>query len=154
MNQPAHRPTRRVLVADDEESVRTMLTRLFLARGHHVAVAASADDAAAALDREKFDLLIVDRRMPVRDGFDLARDALRRQPELAILMITAAPERISADEAALLDGYLSKPFPSLDDFIADVERAILRKAEKRARENAQRTLEGLTAGLGSPRSRP
>jgi excisionase family DNA binding protein len=109
------RPTqggRRVLVVDDEESIRELLSRT-LALGEYGAQVVS--DARTALDmlrRDRWDLLIADLRMPEMDGLSLIREARRLHPTLPVIIITGYSSEASAIQAVNLGvvGYLVKPF--------------------------------------------
>ena len=103
---------RRVLVVDDEESIRELLTKtLELAEYETQAV----PDGRAALDllrRERWDLLIADLRMPEMDGLSLIREARRLHPRLPVIIVTGFSSESSAIQAVNLGvvGYLVKPF--------------------------------------------
>src|SRR5262245_7224519 len=79
VEEPARKPMARILIAEDEESIRNLVTRALRQDGHEVS---TANDGAEALDllmREKgaFELLLTDIRMPVMDGIALALAAAR-----------------------------------------------------------------------------
>ena len=103
----------RILLAEDEETLRMMLVRAFA--GDHEVTAAS--DGAEALDRlneanGEFDLLLTDIRMPLMDGIALALAAARDYPKLTILMMTGfADQRERAHGLeALIHDVVTKPF--------------------------------------------
>ena len=107
---PPDRP--RVLVVDDEASIRELLTRTLALTEYEVEAVA---DARTGLDRLRlgpYDLLIADLRMPVMDGLALIREARRLQPTLKVIIITGYSTESSAIEAVNLGvvGYLVKPF--------------------------------------------
>ena len=104
----------RILIAEDEEPLRGLVTRALTEDGHDVV--ATADGAAAldALQREagRFDLLLADIKMPVMDGLALALATARDFPHLPILLMTGFAdqrERASGLEALVSD-VISKPF--------------------------------------------
>lgn len=104
--------TRRVLVADDDKSIREVLSKALKLAEYAVE---SVADPRAALDRLRlnaYDLLIADLRMPGADGLSLIRDARRLQPSLRVVIITGYSSEASAIEAVNLGvtGYLVKPF--------------------------------------------
>jgi len=132
----------RILVVDDERSMREML-EIFLGReGFGVASCASGSEALRLLEEgspgkpgvHPFDLLITDINMPGLSGFDLLREARARDPELPVLMITAYGSPDSAVEAMKRGAtdYLTKPFR-----IEEVKARIAGPLERRrlAREN-------------------
>jgi CheY-like chemotaxis protein len=104
----------RILLAEDEDSLRILVARALKQAGHDVV---ENSDGAAALDclvREngKFDLLLTDIRMPIMDGIALALTASRDYPRLTILLMTGyADQRERAHGLSLLiHDVISKPF--------------------------------------------
>jgi two-component system, cell cycle response regulator CpdR len=104
----------RILIAEDEEAVRSLVARALTLDGHAVT---TASDGAAALDvlthaESEFELLLTDIRMPVMDGIALALAAARDHPNLSILLMTGYAdqrERASGLEALIHD-VITKPF--------------------------------------------
>jgi YesN/AraC family two-component response regulator len=93
---------RRVLVVDDEPSVREMLSD-FLKMNNFICM--QADNGASAMDvtkREKFDLIIMDVRMPGVSGIEALREIKRQSPSQAVVMVTAVSEVETAVEAMRL----------------------------------------------------
>jgi excisionase family DNA binding protein len=107
------RPGRhRVLVVDDEASIRELLSKTLALAEYDVDTAA---DATSALDRMRsagYDLLIADLKMPGMDGLTLIRQAKRIKSDLPVIIITGFSTESSAIEAVNLGvaGYLTKPF--------------------------------------------
>ncbi|MDT3684625.1 MAG: response regulator [Pseudorhodoplanes sp.] len=104
----------RILLAEDEDSLRALVARALKQAGHDVI---AQSDGAAALDclvREngKFDLLLTDIRMPIMDGIALALTASRDYPRLTILLMTGyADQRERAHGLSLLiHDVITKPF--------------------------------------------
>ena len=102
----------RILVVDDEASIRDLLVKTLALAEYEVDVAA---DGRSALDRMRlypYDLLIVDLRMPGLDGLSVIREAKRYKADLPVLIITGYSSESSAIEAVNLGvaGYLTKPF--------------------------------------------
>jgi two-component system, cell cycle response regulator CpdR len=115
----------RVLVVDDEASIRELLTRTLALTEYDVE---AVSDARTGLDRLRlgpYDLLIADLRMPVMDGLTLIREARRLQPDLKVIIITGYSTESSAIEAVNLGvvGYLVKPF-RVPQVLAAVARAL------------------------------
>ncbi|MBM3521975.1 MAG: response regulator [Alphaproteobacteria bacterium] len=115
----------RVLVAEDEASVRSFVRRALEHYGHEVVVVEDGQQALERLMRERFDLLVTDIVMPHLDGISLALKATRDWPGMAILLMTGYPaERQRAfDLDALIDRVVLKPF-SLDDLLGHVAAAL------------------------------
>ncbi len=108
----AERPS--VLIVDDEESVRGLIAATLSAASpdYDVSVAGDGASALAMLRTKAFDVLIADLKMPGMDGLTLIREARALAPDLAVVILTAAPSQTSAIDAVNLgvSGYLTKPF--------------------------------------------
>jgi excisionase family DNA binding protein len=107
---PVGRP--RILVVDDEESIRDLLSKTLALADYEVDL---APDGRTALDRLRlvqYDLLITDLRMPGVDGLTVIREARRLKTDLPVIIITGYSSEASAIEAINLgvQGYLTKPF--------------------------------------------
>jgi excisionase family DNA binding protein len=102
----------RVLVVDDEASIRELLTKTLALAEYEVQDAPDGRAALALVRATTFDLLVTDLKMPGMDGLALIRDARRLVPTLPVIIITAYSTEASAIEAANLGvaGYLTKPF--------------------------------------------
>jgi two-component system, cell cycle response regulator CpdR len=117
----------RVLIADDEESMRSLVARAIAMDGHDIVTAEDGAEALEILNREPggFDLLLTDSQMPVMDGIALALTAARDFPDLTILLMTgfaAQRERASGLDAIVHD-VVTKPF-SVADIRASVASAL------------------------------
>lgn len=100
-----------ILLIDDDNRIRELLSRVLVDNGYRVTSAANAADARTCLKGLSFDLLILDIMMPGETGLELAT-ALRTDSDVPILMLTArsdATDRIAGLEAGA-DDYLAKPF--------------------------------------------
>jgi two-component system, cell cycle response regulator CpdR len=104
----------RILIAEDEEPVRALVSRALTQDGHEVVATADGAEAIEALQREDghFDLLLADIKMPVMDGLALALATARDFPTLPILLMTGyADQRERAcGLEALICGIIAKPF--------------------------------------------
>ena len=104
----------RILVAEDEESLRSLVARALMQDGHAVITASDGAEALDVLTREngEFELLLTDIRMPIMDGIALALAAARDHPKLAILLMTGfADQRERASGLdALIHDVIPKPF--------------------------------------------
>jgi two-component system cell cycle response regulator CpdR len=112
----------RILLAEDDDSLRGFLTRALERAGYHVTACADGEEAAAVID-EGWDLLLTDIVMPGIDGIEVARLAAAKQPGLRIMFITgfAAVALTAADRAPPGAKVLSKPV-HLREIVAEVER--------------------------------
>ena len=139
---------RRVLVVDDEENLRHMLQILLRREGYDAVGAASVDAALIELDKQPFDIIITDLRMPGRSGLELVDEVRARNLGTTVVVMTAYGSREVAIEAMKRGAYdyLSKPFE------ADEVVLLLRKAEERERlfrEN-QNLRKQIRSGGGEP----
>jgi two-component system, cell cycle response regulator CpdR len=104
----------KILIAEDEESLRAMCARGLTMSGHDVMTACDGSEALDLLKREsrRFDLLLTDIRMPIMDGIALALAAARDFPDLVILLMTGyADQRERAHGLdALIHDVIAKPF--------------------------------------------
>ena len=114
-----------ILVADDERSMREMLTIVLQRDGYRVLLADRGRAALDLLKQEPVDLLISDIRMPDMSGVDVLREAKEVDPDLIGIMITAFASTESAVEALRLGAhdYLTKPF-AVDELKAKVRDAV------------------------------
>ena len=113
----------RVLIADDEESMRLLVARAIGMDGHETVTAEDGGEALDILTKESgaFDLLLTDIKMPIMDGIALALAAARDFPKLTILLMTGFAdqrERASGLDAIVHD-VITKPFS-----VAEIRRAV------------------------------
>ncbi|MEO8561577.1 MAG: HD domain-containing phosphohydrolase [bacterium] len=129
----------RILLVDDEATIRLALARFLRERGYDVHECGSGPAALAVLEQERFVLMLCDVRMPEMSGLDLVPRALALDHDLAVLMLTAVNDAAAATEAlshGALD-YLVKPI-ALSDLLAAVERAVHRRQLEIDRRNVER----------------
>jgi len=103
---------RRVLVVDDEESIRELLRRTLALAEYEAQAVSDGKAGLELLRREPWDLLIADLRMPEMDGLSLIREARRLHPQLPVIIVTGYSSESNAIQAVNLGvvGYLVKPF--------------------------------------------
>jgi CheY-like chemotaxis protein len=116
----------RILVVDDEQSIRTMLTKLLTLHGYTVDAVNDGAQAIDQLQKNTYALMILDRYMPVMDGLTAA-SIVRSSPKfetVKILMLTGDSITKDVDDSydAGIDGYIVKPFQvkNLLDKIAQI----------------------------------
>jgi two-component system phosphate regulon response regulator OmpR len=133
-------PEAHILVVDDDERIRTLLTRYLARSGFYVSAARDAAHARRLLAGLQFDLLIVDVMMPGEDGFSFTA-SLRPEIDTPVLLLTArggAEDRIRGLEIGA-DDYLPKPFEPRELLLR--ANAILRRTQPaQAAQEAPRTL--------------
>jgi two-component system response regulator PilR (NtrC family) len=118
----------RVLVVDDEKSMRDLLSITLEKEGYDVLTAAGGEAAIEALRRDATDAVITDLRMPKVDGLQVLRAAKEISPDVAVIVITAVASTETAVEAMKLGAYdyITKPF-KLDEVSLIVRNALERK---------------------------
>lgn len=123
--KPSSLPLHRILLAEDDESMRGFLERALAKAGYDVASFANGEDAYQRLKEEPFSLLLTDIVMPKMDGIELARHASDLDPELKIMFITGfAAVTLEQGAATPNDArVLSKPF-HLRELVSQVEQVL------------------------------
>jgi two-component system, cell cycle response regulator CpdR len=113
----------RVLIADDEASMRALVARAIAMDGHETITAQDGAEALEILTREDgaFDLLLTDIQMPIMDGIALALSAARDFPGLTILLMTgfAVQRERASNLNAIAHDVITKPFS-----VADIRTAV------------------------------
>ncbi|HET9793337.1 MAG TPA: sigma-54 dependent transcriptional regulator [Thermoanaerobaculia bacterium] len=112
-----------VLVVDDEEVIRDVLSSLLLREGHRVREAATAAAALAAAEDEVFDVILLDLMLPDRPGLEVLREIKRRDPAAVVVVVTAYSS-IENAIAAMREGafhYIPKPFQN-DEVVLTVRK--------------------------------
>jgi putative two-component system response regulator len=136
--RPSNPSQPRVLIVDDEETIRTALARFLRSRGYEVEVAESGIAALIMLERQRFVLMICDVRMPGMTGLEVVPEALQLDADLAILMLSAVNDAPTATDAlshGAMD-YLVKPIE-----LVDLQRAVERCTHRRQLEIERRRVE-------------
>jgi DNA-binding response OmpR family regulator len=106
---------KKILVIDDDASIRTLLTVNLSAEGYEVVTAAGGTEGLACLTRESFGLVILDITMPEKDGWEVCkaiRDNDSQQPQRIVMLTARDTPRDKMIGKTLLgaDEYLTKPF--------------------------------------------
>ncbi len=104
---------KRILVVDDDAVVRTSCERILASEGHQVTAVTGADHAVSLLERDaSYDLLIVDIKMPLRDGYSLMQEVKRRWPFIPIVVTSGYPTSDTIVRSRELGavGFVPKPF--------------------------------------------
>ena len=131
----------RILVVDDELSIRISLGDLLRCDGYQVEVAENAESALEMLKTQSFDLLMVDVKMPGMDGLEMLKRTKRDDPDTTVVMMTAYGSIDSAVQAMKLGAidYVIKPFDPKKDWST-------RQADFQERVNAARAQVTQTPG--------
>jgi putative two-component system response regulator len=130
----------RILIVDDEETIRLALRKFLRSRGYEVEIAGSGDQALEVLDRQSFSLMLCDVRMPGLTGVQVVPLARALDEDLAIIMLTAVNDAATATEvlAAGASDYLMKPVE-----LADLQQSVDRALQKRTEVIEKRRLDTL-----------
>ncbi len=107
---------RRILVVDDEASIRDLCARVLRRNGFHVTMATTGEEAVHHLQHESFDLVITDIRMPGISGVDVLTIAKALHPSIAVILITGfgTTETLARANQSSADRILTKPFDALE----------------------------------------
>lgn len=98
----------RILVADDNELVRGLLSSVLGSSGYAIVEAVDGEDAVQKCAHGSFDLLLLDHQMPKMSGWDACAEIRRHKPGLKVLMLSGAPQPPEASVANVK--FLLKPF--------------------------------------------
>lgn len=143
MTQPSSAPDApRILVVDDDEGVRDVISILLAEEGYDSVTASDAHSALDAVAAEETHLVISDLKMPGKDGLWLLDSIRRDHPETAVIMLTGFGATENAVECLRrgASDYLLKP-PKITDLIRAIERALARRRVEMARRRYQKGLE-------------
>ncbi|MFP2962490.1 sigma-54-dependent transcriptional regulator [Myxococcus sp. 1LA] len=146
----------RILVADDEEGVRSFLAEALEYEGHSVTTAADGEEAAKLMARQGVDLLLTDLRMPRMDGLTLLRRVREEQPDVEVVVLTAVgtvESAVAAMKAGAFD-YLLKPVGSPAELRLTVARALERRALLNWKTEARQSAGEVELSWGAPAMAP
>lgn len=135
-------PPARILIVDDDESVRDVISVLLREEGYHCDTASGAEMALDMAEREDTPLVISDMKMPGKDGLWLLEHFRDKHPDTSIIMLTGYGDTESAVDCLRRGAvdYLLKP-PKLTDLIRSIERALAKRRIELARKKYQKKLE-------------
>jgi two-component system, NtrC family, response regulator PilR len=150
---PQQAETEKVLVVDDEKSMREFLEIMLQKDGFAVTCAEGGEEALTAIRQEKFDLLITDIRMKPIDGLEVLRQCKSISPSTAVIIISAYASAETA-VVAMKEGaydYLPKPF-KIDEMRAAITNALLSKKDEECPDGLREgpLYYGCLIGEGSP----
>jgi two-component system KDP operon response regulator KdpE len=138
-----------ILVVDDEESIRTLITDALILNGHSVHSAATAEEALRLCETLPFDLVLLDLKIPgTMDGLDLLKTIRQRLPQTIVIMLTgygSLDSAVAALRAGAFD-YLTKPV-SIAQIIESVNRGLEKRREEIQRQQLMKHLEATLQAL-------
>ena len=126
----------KILIVDDERSLRDVLSIMLRRAGYDVTVASDGGEAIARIEKELFDLVITDLKMPKASGLDVLKAVKETSPDSVVLIITAFASAESAVEAMKLGAYDYLPKP----FQVDEVQLIIRNALEKRRLSTENML--------------
>jgi len=135
-----------ILIIDDEQDARSIISKVLEAEGHTCVTASTVQQARLALDVQLFDMVLLDIMMPDQSGLDLLEPIQSEYPDTGIMMVTAVDEPEVAKQImeSGVHGYLTKPFRA-EDLIIHLNNALrLRELEIRDKK-FRRELETMVA---------
>lgn len=115
-------PDVRILIVDDEPDIRATVSAMLEIEGYRVDEAINGADALRVLEDRAPDLILLDMRMPVLDGWGFARELRERGHRTPIVVMTAARDAAHWASEIAAAAFVAKPF-GFDDLIRAVERA-------------------------------
>lgn len=115
----------KILVVDDEDALRTVLSGELASEGYHVQTAGDGDDAITNLQKETFDLVLLDIKMPRLNGFEVLKFVKEKYPKTKVVMLTGFADLKNAIESKKLgaEDFVSKPY-DLVDLLTTIERVL------------------------------
>jgi DNA-binding NtrC family response regulator len=116
---------KKILVVDDEDSLRTVLSTELASEGYDVGTAADGDDAITELGKKVFDLILLDIKMPRMNGFEVLKHVKDKHPRTKVIMLTGFADLKNAIESKKLgaEDFVSKPY-DLVDLLTTIERVM------------------------------
>jgi DNA-binding NtrC family response regulator len=116
----------KLLVVDDESSIRLLYTHELVEEGHEVTTAASAVEAAEKLEQGDFDLVVLDIKLKNESGLDLLQKIVKERHEMPVILSTAFSFYKDDFSAWLADGYVVKS-SDLTELKEEIQRVLAKK---------------------------
>ncbi len=115
----------RILVVDDEEALRTVLSTELSSEGYEVSTAADGNEAIELVKDNNYDLVLLDIKMPSVDGFEVLKYIKGGKPDIKVIMLTGFADLKNAIESKRLgaEDFVSKPY-DLVDLLTTIERVL------------------------------
>lgn len=115
----------RILIVDDEDALRTILSSELVGAGYEIATAADGEEGVAEVKNRKFDLVLLDIHMPKLDGFEVLKFIKKEHPEVKVIMLTGFADLKNAIESKKYgaEDFVSKPY-DLVDLLTTIERVL------------------------------
>lgn len=140
---------KRVMVADDDPSIRESLKKVLEDSGYEVLLAEDGEVAVERLTKGRVDLLLLDLEMPKLDGWDVFEGVRARCSSLPVIMITGLATQLETRLIPGLDALLEKPV-EVTDLLKKIEELLKESAAQRETKMAGCLERGLAAAMGAP----
>jgi len=114
-----------ILVVDDEDALRSVLSNELSGAGYDVATAPDGEAAISTVQNKKFDLVLLDIKMPKMDGFEVLKYIKKGYPQVKVIMLTGFADLKNAIESKKhgAEDFVSKPY-DLVDLLTTIERVL------------------------------
>ena len=123
----------RIMVVDDEESIRLLYSQELTEEDYEVATAASAVEAVALLEKNQFDLVVLDIKLKNESGLDLLQQIVKERHEMPVILCTAFSFYKDDFSTWLADGYVVKS-SDLTELKDEIRRVLARKSRSEMKE--------------------
>jgi len=129
---------KRLLLVDDERQFSALTQEYLEAKGFYTTLRHSGDEGLAAFKSGRYDCCVLDVKMPLKDGFALARDIRELDPEVPLIFLTGASQKEERIQGLSLgaDDYIIKPF-SLEELWLRIQNILRRTGNQRKTQAAQ-----------------
>ena len=118
----------RVLIVEDDQGIRELLTAILVRDGYEVATVIDGDQAILAIGLDPYDAILLDLMMPRTDGYDVIRHVAANAPQIPIVIATAAVKSIKHDriDRQVVRQIIHKPFD-----VSEVREAIAKAVRRK-----------------------
>jgi DNA-binding NtrC family response regulator len=124
--------TRKVLIVDDDKSVRESLSKVLRQEGYEVALAADGSEALEKFDRLKLDLVLLDLSLPVMNGWEIFEHVTREDPLLPVIIVTGQANQYGTAATVGAGALMEKPLDILR-LLRTMKRILTESREARLR---------------------
>src|ERR1019366_8384267 len=126
----SYRPGKRILLVDDDPSMRDSLNEVFVAEGYFVIPAENGQQALDLANQLPVDLVLLDLNMPVKNGWDTFEELTREHPLIPIVIVTARPNQLFTSVSAGAGALLEKPM-DIPTLLQTIKKLLHESAELR-----------------------
>src|SRR5438046_5193176 len=125
-----NRPGKRILLVDDDSTVRDSLNDVLVSRGYSVIPAENGQQALELANESSVDLVLLDLNMPVKNGWDTYEQLTREHPLIPVIIATARPNQLFTALGAGAGALLEKPM-DIRTLLRTIEKLLAESAEQR-----------------------